>query len=298
MTNVPKQAVSHAGKQALAAKPEISFWLRYYAPSFDKQIDEEIKRVLAEIERAWDLRHEILELRLVPSKLNGQPFPDSAHEEEIYKRDFLPRKNVLKARTGTSLRDQLRSNSGRFNLAGTLAIVSQSGIEWLCPPYGRESEFGMDSDSRLDFLKAVRERGPELLRQLCPPVTKSQPEADLIDLFLSHRVLDGEVRREVPIGGHRFPTEFGIFDWRKQIDLVIETPDGVWVIEAKPRLNCEALGQVLLYGDLYETEHSEKPVKLAIVCYELDAEVLSSCHKRCIAVFQVEEEDVRVLHSP
>ena len=252
MMNVPKNAVSNEGKEALEAKLKVSHWLRYYAPNFDKQIDEEIKRLLAEVERAWDLRHEILELRLVPSKLNGQPFPDCAHEEEIYKRDFLPRKNVLKARTGTSLRDQLRSNSGRFNLAGTVVIVSQSGIEWLCPPYGRDPQFGMDSDSRSDFLKAAVERGPEFLRELCPPVTKGQPEAQLIDLFLSHRALDGEVRREVPIGGHRFPTEFGTFDWRKSINLVIETPDCVWVIEAKPRLNCEALGQVLLYGDLYE----------------------------------------------
>lgn len=160
MMNVPKNAGSNEGEQALGAMPEIPHWLRYYAPSFDKQIDEEIKRLLAEVERAWDLRHEILELRLVPSKLNSQPFPDSAPEEEIYKRDFLPRKNVLKARTGTSLRDQLRSNSGRFNLAGTVAIVSQSGIEWLCPPYGRDPQFGMDSDSRLDFLKGAVERGP------------------------------------------------------------------------------------------------------------------------------------------
>ncbi len=79
---------------------------------------------------------------------------------------------------------------------------------------------------------------------------------------------------------------------------MIEMPECVWVVEAKPRLNCEALGQVLLYGDLYETEDSEKPVKLAIVCYELDAEVLTSCHKRCITVFQVTEDGVRALHSP
>lgn len=209
MVNAPKHAISNEGEQALGAKPEISFWLRYYAPSFDKQIDGEIKRLLAEVERAWNLQREILELRLVPSKLNGQPFPDAAHEEEIYKRDFLPRKNVLKARTGTSLRDQLRSNSGRFNLAGTLAIVSQSGIEWLCPPYGRDPKFGFHSDARLDFLKAALERGPDFLSERCPSVTKGQPEAELIDLFLSHRVLDGEVRREVPIGGRRSSPNWG-----------------------------------------------------------------------------------------
>lgn len=196
-----------------------------------------------------------MELRLTPSKLTGQPFPDLAHEEEIYKRDFLPRKSVLKARTGASLRDQLRSNSGRFNVAGTVVIVSGRGIEWLCPPYGREPQFRLDSDARLDLLKAALERGPAFLRELCPAIDKTQPEARLIDLFLAHRVLDGEVRREVPIGSHRFSTEFGTFDWRKAIDLVISTADSVWIIEAKPRLNCAALGQILLYGDLYEKEH-------------------------------------------
>ena len=241
--------------------------------------------------------NDIVELRVVPSKLTGQPFPDSAHEEEIYKRDFLPRKNVLKARTGMSLRDQLRSNSGNYNLAGTLAIVSHSGIEWFCPPYGRDAQFGFDSDARLDFLLAVREQGTVFLVQLCPPVTKGQPEADLVDLFLSLRVLDGYVQREVPIGSHRFTTEFGTFDWRKAIDLVIETSDDIWVIEAKPRLSCEALGQVLLYGDLYEAEHTRKPVKLGIVCGQLEAEVLVACQKRGVTVFQTVEDVVRVFRS-
>jgi hypothetical protein len=274
-----------------------TFWLRYYAPSFDKHAEGEIRRLLAEIDQAQRLRNEVVELRVVPSKLTGDAFPDPAHEEEIYKRHFLPRKNVLKARTGVSLRDQLRSNSGRYNLAGTLAIVSHSGIEWLCPPYGRTAEFGFNGDARLDFLLAMRERGIELLVQLCSPVTKGQPEADLVDLFLSHRVLDGAVQREVPIGNHRFSTEFGTFDWRKAIDLVIETRDDMWVIEAKPRLNCEALGQVLLYGDLYGAEHSKKPVKLGIVCGQLEAEVLGACQKRGVTVFHTAGDVVRVFRS-
>ena len=74
--------------------------------------------------------------------------------------------------------------------------------------------------------------------------------------------------------------------------------DCVWVIEAKPRLGCEALGQVLLYGDLYEAENKEKTVKLGIVCCDLEVEVLATCHKRRISVFEVAEDGARALHSP
>lgn len=284
--NSRSDAVSGFGASGSAAP----FWLRYYAPSFDRQVEEQIKSLLAEIAQAQHLQTEIVELRLVPSKLTGQTFPDSAHEEEIYKRHFLPRKSLLKGRTGISLREQLRSNSGRYNLAGTLVIVSQSGVEWLCPPYGKSAEFGFSSDPRLDFLLAVRAGGSAFLVKVCPPVTRGQPEAELIDSFLSYRLLDGTVQREVPVGGHRFSTEFGTFDWRKAIDLLIESPQEIWIIEAKIRLNTEALGQVLLYGDLYEEERDHRPVKLAIVCRQLEAEVLRSCHKRGITIFQVSED--------
>lgn len=279
-----------------ASKSEsASYGLRYYAPSFDRDLDKQIRKILDDIFEIWHLRRDIVELRLMPSKLTGQPFPDSAHEEETYKRDFLPRKSILKARTGASLREQLRSRSGRFNVAGTVVILSDRGIEWLCPAYGGHSQFGFDSDARLDFLKAALQRGPAFLRELCPPISKSHPEARLIDLFLAHRALDGEVRREVPIGSRRFSTEFGTFDWRKAIDLIIHTADSVWIIEAKPRLNCEALGQVLLYGDLYELEQDATHVKLGIVCGELEGEILLSCQKRRITVFQVTESGVEIL---
>jgi hypothetical protein len=297
MLHMPANAASNARSRTPPQEESenASYGLRYYAPSFDRKIDNEIRELLREICRIWNLRCDIEDLRLTPSKLTGQLFPDSAHEEEIYKRDFLPRKGVLKTRSGASLREQLRSNSGRFNLAGAVVIVSGRGIEWLCPAYGRDSQFGLDSDARLDFLKASLQRGPAFLHQLCPPIGKSHPEARLLDLFLTHRVLDGEVRREVPIGSRRFSTEFGNFDWRKAIDLVIDTADSVWIIEAKPRLNCEAMGQVLLYGDLYEQEHDATRVKLGILCGELEGEILLSCHKRRITVFQVTESGVEVL---
>ena len=292
MANILEDAAYRRSRTPEEESGKTTYGLRYYSPSYDKNVDKEITKLLDDIFRTWHIRRDVPELRLAPSKLTGQPFPEVTHEEEIYKCDFLPRKSVLKARTGASLREQLRSNSGRFNVAGTVVVVSQHGIEWLCPAYGRDSQFGLDSDARLDFLKATLQRGPAFLRKLCSPISKGQPEACLIDLFLAHRVLDGEIRREVRIGNRRLSTEFGTFDFRKAIDLVIHTADSDWIIEAKPRLSCEALGQVLLYGDLYQQEHDPARVKLGIVCGQIEAEILLSCHKRRITVFQVTDSRV------
>ena len=71
----------------------------------------------------------------------------------------------------------------------------------------------------------------------------------------------------------------------------------MWVVEAKKRLNFEALGQVLVYGELYERyrlHRDSKPLKLAIVCLESDLEVERACSKYGVKVFVYEEGEKRV----
>ena len=42
---------------------------------------------------------------------------------------------------------------------------------------------------------------------------------------------------------------FGRANWIKFIDLLVLVADNVWVVEVKPKLNYEALGQALVYKD-------------------------------------------------
>jgi hypothetical protein len=272
------------------------YWLRYYSPAFEERVRETIGPLLGEVRNTHQVRCEKVPLRLAPSRLNGALFPDDTHEGEIYKRDFPPRKNLLKTRTGLPMHSALRSRSGGYFVAGTVAIVSDLGIEWYSTAGERFSQY--DPDHRIGFLKALLAEGPKLLAALCPLVRSGNPEAELLDAFLSHRILAGTVRREVPLGAHRFSTEVGTFDYRKAADLVIDAAEQSWVIEVKTALSYHALGQVLVYGDLFEEEFPGNNVRLGIVCGSIDAEILRACIRRGISVFEVGEEGVRLFIAP
>jgi hypothetical protein len=136
--------------------------------SWRSQINEAIESLMNQIQRTHGLSFELAPVRLVPSTLSATTLvPDDRHEEEIYKRDFLPQWRVLNARTGARVRKVLRSNSGRFCIAGTLAVVSDRGVEWYSVFGDRFS--GHDQDYRIGFLKAVLVEGPGLLEDLCRP---------------------------------------------------------------------------------------------------------------------------------
>lgn len=144
------------------------FRLGYYSPALEKRVDEGIPPILAELQRVYGIESQVINLRLVPSLLSAAILvPDEAHEKEIYDRDFLPRWRVLNARTGVNLRKALRSNSGRYCVAGTVALSSDEGVEWYSVPGGRFRPY--DEDHRLGFLKALSAKGPALLTDLCRP---------------------------------------------------------------------------------------------------------------------------------
>lgn len=61
---------------------------------------------------------------------------------------------------------------------------------------------------------------------------------------------------------------------RKRIDVVGETPSAYDVIEIKPYGNHAALGQALLYADLFRNEfHPPKPVRPVILCATVDPDI-------------------------
>lgn len=60
----------------------------------------------------------------------------------------------------------------------------------------------------------------------------------------------------------------------KRIDAVGFNGDGITVIEVKPRGGASALGQVLVYRDLYrEKEKPALPLAALVVCNYIDADV-------------------------
>lgn len=271
----------------------MSYELRYYAPHFSQSNHAEILGLLEEIGRRHGVRCEIKEVRHRPGTDPKTYIADDAAEKELYERDFRPRAAVLKQRTGEPVRKLLRSNSGGYFLAGTVAITKNGQVEWLASyatPLPR-----YDQDATLGFLKALLDHGPQLLVQLTPPVSKGAPELRILDAFIASRLLDGEYQREVRVGKRRFHAPGGEMDWRKSIDLVCKSHQETWILEAKVKLNYEALGEVLTYGVLYTPEHPEEQTKLGIICVGLDEDILESCKALRVAVFQIMGDKTAVL---
>jgi hypothetical protein len=157
---------AHRERRFVAVMVGSDFRVGYYSPAFEKRVDEGIPQLFAELQSRYGIESQVIDLRLVPSLLSATMLvPDEAHEKEIYDRDFLPRWRVLNARTGVTIRKALRSNSGRYCVAGTVAVLSCQGVEWYSVFGDRFGTY--DADHRLGFLKALLARGPALLTDLC-----------------------------------------------------------------------------------------------------------------------------------
>lgn len=138
--------------------------LRYYSPALDKRVDDEILVLFERLRQAHGIATEVVALRLVPSLLSSTLLvPDRHHEKEIYESDFLPCSRALNARTRARMGKMLRSRSGNHFVAGTVAVVSDDGLEW----YAVDDRFAAyDAHPGLAFLKALHEKGPTLLTEL------------------------------------------------------------------------------------------------------------------------------------
>ena len=80
---------------------------------------------------------------------------------------------------------------------------------------------------------------------------------------------------------------------RREIDAVWKTGDFTYIIEAKPELNFEAIGQVLVYEYLYKKRHPEEKTKKGIICKEaIEQEFLSFCLEKDITVFALTENGI------
>ena len=260
------------------------FKLRYYLGDTDhlREKNRKVLELLEKIKRKHNIEYVVYKLRL-----NEHGYVDELHEKEVYEKHFKPRARILKQRIGDSIRHTLRSVRGHYYIAGTIALTRNGQVEWYTCYESCEQFKEYDEDYTIGFLKAVLVRGEELLKELCPEVTKT-PHDLLVDEFIRTNPLRGTIHREVKVGTKVFKTnmgKFGLFDWRKSIDLVVYKDKTAWIIEVKPRLNWEAFGQVIAYEHLFKKENPSFNTKKCIVCMEVDPEIIAICKEFDITVY-------------
>jgi len=253
--------------------------IRYYSPYYDNEIHKEILDLLSRIKTVHKIDYEVKE---VPKGSN----------EVIYKRDFIPRAKVVRSRVGEGVARIIRSKQGRGSpfVRGTLTLVDDNGIAWIAyytdPLYDEWKSYDEKHPTSIGFLKMVLERGQEVLHEIMRRGKESEHEK-LVGEFMSLNPLRGEFREEVPVGKamvmiNKYGEKKRV--GRKSIDLVCVTPTECWILEVEPKLNARALGQALIYRELYPKEGS-KQIKCGIVCKNAEDEVLVICQKYVDKVF-------------
>lgn len=86
----------------------------------------------------------------------------------------------------------------------------------------------------------------------------------------------------------------------KRIDAIGKRGDFTYIIEAKRKLNYEAIGQVFIYECLYAKQHpgEKEKIKKGIVCQDTTDEVLLSfCKENDITVFELTTNGIKE-HKP
>lgn len=267
--------------------------IRYYASNHE--IDSEVLNLLVQVKTRHGIEYEISQIRMKESKFGT--YADPEHQKEIYTKDFKPRARTLKSRIGESVARALRSQQGRggYFVAGTIALVEENKVEWFAcnsdPLYQTWKSYDEEHPLTLGLLKMILDKGINQLEKEVIDRGKESEHDKLIKQFVNSNLLPGKFREEVSVGKAMFVVDkYGEKKetGKKSIDLVCETPTENWVIEVEPRLNATALGQVLVYSELY-SQTSSIPTKLGIVCKDAEEELLRICEKYVDKVFVLGE---------
>lgn len=275
---------------------EIMYNLRFYLghTEYQREKNGRILKLLEEIKRKHGIDYEVFKLRIT-----AEGYVDEKYEKEIYESHFKPRVKVLKRRIAESLPRTLRSRQGRghYYISGVIALLENGQVGWYTCFESCEKFRELDKDCTVGFLKALLDRGPNLLREICPDVTAlKSPHDFLIDEFVKINPLNGKIEREVKVGSMVFTNKYrSVFDWRKAIDLVVHTNQTLYLIEVKPKLNWEAFGQVIAYEYLFKKENPKLNTQKGIVCKEIDREILAVCDEFNIKVFVWQKGEFRLV---
>jgi len=193
-------------------------------------------------------------------------------ERDIYERDMKPQTRVISKNTGRSARDWFKAGREKKNLHvyGTLAILKDNAVQWVTRYDGvvKALEYTLKERNLKSFLKEIEKH--------------RRDQNTILNKFIQSELIKGEVKREVEVGvklveeRHQkgeYTYEQYMFAKNvvtKRIDLVIESEREIWLIEVKLQFDSkrieEALGQILIYKELYEMDYEpKKEVKTAVV---------------------------------
>jgi len=111
-------------------------------------------------------------------------------------------------------------------------------------------------------------------------------ERTLGELFKKLDIIPGEYLWEVQVGESTCPHPYL---GKKRIDLVIRTQDVDWVIEIERTLNYEAIGQVLVYEELWRKKNPSRKTRKGIICFTAPKDMLEVAEKNDIQVFVISD---------
>ncbi len=93
----------------------------------------------------------------------------------------------------------------------------------------------------------------------------------------------------VPDGSPEYMRAHAAAVSRKRIDVVGRTEKELWIIEVKPCANMQAIGQVLIYDDLFCREFELKlPTRTVIVASASDMDIIEGAAKYGVKIITVE----------
>lgn len=242
--------------------------LRYYGDNHDEDDHMRIVNLLKKVHREHGIKVQVE--RVNPRYGPIESFLGQVREadlQEVYQRDF-ERNRDLSSNVGRPPSDAFKTNSGNIAISGTVGIVD-SGLRWAAElrSYKEDPEGSDPNKWAVNFLENVAENGVEVVKHQYGEGVGTSERA-VVNQFLSSDVLAGDMRRGVDVGPSLL--ELGDIGTRaermienasaREIDIVIETDDLSWVIEAKKEYSAgkfdTALGQALVSARLYgEANH-------------------------------------------
>lgn len=288
----------------------MTFKLKYYAPRLKptdytplSEDHEKIIGLLKLLQKKHKITHEVEDISAGDVSIPAEMI----RERRVYEHEFVPQARRLKKNVGVGLSKSLKKD--RFlRLSGTIAIAHNGEIGWYATPCKEFEDY--DDDFRIGFLKMLLDKGPRLLSKLCPPGHLDDSENKILNRFIDSGTLKGNFEKNVKVGYWRitkeanshFMPEFDRFrnaqDNRrllpklKRIDAVCSMKNTAWVLEVEEKLNETALGQALVYRQLFSEDHPPEnfpklKIKAGIVCEISKPWIRDICREYDVEVFVV-----------
>lgn len=93
----------------------------------------------------------------------------------------------------------------------------------------------------------------------------------------------------VPTGSAEFMNRVAEAVTRKRIDVVARVGSGFWAIEVKPVCGFEAMGQALVYRDLFSREYAgAREVVPVVVCELVEVDVIDTSDDLGVLIFTID----------